>query len=66
MLVVKEGKEKDEGILALAKALQSEEVKAFIEENYEGCSHRYVLRSEYRPLKGAAECCSFFDGQSAV
>ena len=36
VLVVKEGNEKDEGILALAKALQSEEVKAFIEENYEG------------------------------
>ena len=36
VLVVKEGNEKDEEILALAKALQSEEVKAFIEENYEG------------------------------
>ena len=35
VLVVKEGNEKDEGILALAKALQSEEVNAFIEENYE-------------------------------
>ena len=30
VLVVKEGNEKDEGILALAKAMQSEEVKAFI------------------------------------
>ena len=36
VLVVKEGNEKDEGILALAKALQSEEVKAFIEGNYVG------------------------------
>ena len=36
VLAVKEGHEKDAGILALAKALQSEEVKKFIEENYDG------------------------------
>ena len=36
ILAVKEGHEKDEGILALVKALQSAEVKAFIEKTYEG------------------------------
>ena len=36
VLAVKEGHEKDAGILALAKVLQSEEVKKFIEENYDG------------------------------
>lgn len=36
VLVVKEGHEKDEAIQALVKALQSEEVKAYIEENYDG------------------------------
>ena len=35
-IVVKEGKENDEGIKALVKALQSAEVKAFIEKTYEG------------------------------
>ena len=36
VLTVKEGNENNEGIQALVKALQSEEVKAFIEETYEG------------------------------
>ena len=36
ILTVKEGKENDEGIKALVKALQSAEVKAFIEKTYEG------------------------------
>ena len=36
VLAVKEGSENDEGIQALVKALQSAEVKAFIEETYEG------------------------------
>ena len=36
VLTVKEGKEADEGIKALVKALQSAEVKAFIEKTYEG------------------------------
>ena len=36
ILVVKEGSEKNEGILALAKALQSDEVRAFIDETYQG------------------------------
>ncbi len=36
VLTVKEGRENDEGILALVKALQSEEVRAFIEETYNG------------------------------
>ncbi len=36
VLTVKEGKEKDEGILALVKALESAEVKDFIEKTYEG------------------------------
>ena len=36
ILVVKEGSEKNEGIQALAKALQSDEVRAFIDETYQG------------------------------
>ena len=36
VLTVKEGRENDPAIQALAKALQSDEVKAFIEENYGG------------------------------
>lgn len=36
VLAVKEGHEQDEGIQALVKAMQSAEVKAFIEETYEG------------------------------
>ncbi len=36
VLTVKEGNEENEGIQALVKALQSEEVKAFIEETYAG------------------------------
>ena len=36
VLVVKEGHENDEGIQALVKALQSDEVKQFIEETYDG------------------------------
>lgn len=36
ILAVKEGHENDEGILALVKAMQSAEVKAFIEKTYEG------------------------------
>ena len=36
VLTVKEGKESDEGIKALVKALQSAEVKAFIESTYDG------------------------------
>ena len=36
VLVVKEGSEKDEGIQALLKALQSDEVKTFIENKYDG------------------------------
>lgn len=35
-LVVKEGNETNEAILALAEALKSDEVKTFIEETYEG------------------------------
>jgi len=36
ILVVKEGNENNEGIQALAKALQSDEVRTFIEETYQG------------------------------
>lgn len=36
ILVVKEGNEKNAGILALAEALQSEEVRTFIESTYDG------------------------------
>jgi len=36
VLTVKEGNEKNEAIQALVKALQSDEVKAFIEETYDG------------------------------
>lgn len=36
VLVVKEGNENNDAIQALIKALQSEEVRAFIEETYEG------------------------------
>ena len=36
VLTVKEGRENDEAIQKLAQALQSDEVKAFIEENYGG------------------------------
>ncbi|MBR5318824.1 MAG: MetQ/NlpA family ABC transporter substrate-binding protein [Peptococcaceae bacterium] len=36
ILVVKEGNEESEEVQALVKALTSDEVKAFIEENYEG------------------------------
>jgi len=36
ILVVKEGNENNEGIVALSKALTSEEIKSFIEEKYEG------------------------------
>ena len=36
VLTVKEGRENDEAIQKLAQALQSDEVKAFIEENYSG------------------------------
>ena len=36
VLAVKEGRENDEAILALAKALQSEEVRSFIDEKYSG------------------------------
>ena len=36
ILVVKEGNENNEAILALAEALKSEQVKAFMEETYEG------------------------------
>ena len=36
VLVVKEGNENNEAILALAEALKSDEVKAFIEESYNG------------------------------
>ena len=35
-LVVKEGNEKNEGVQALAKALQSDEVRTFIDETYQG------------------------------
>ena len=36
VLAVKEGSEENEGILALVKALQSDEVRAFIESTYDG------------------------------
>ena len=36
VLAVKAGRENDEAIKKLAEALQSDEVKAFIEENYGG------------------------------
>ena len=36
MLAVKEGRESDPAIQALAKALCSDEVKAFIDETYAG------------------------------
>ena len=36
VLAVKEGKESSEGIQALVKALQSDEVRSFIEETYDG------------------------------
>ncbi|EAM0277822.1 MetQ/NlpA family ABC transporter substrate-binding protein, partial [Campylobacter upsaliensis] len=36
ILVVKEGKEQDPKIKALTKALQSEKIKKFIEEKYNG------------------------------
>ena len=36
ILVVKEGNEKNEGVQALAKALQSDEVRTFIDETYQG------------------------------
>ena len=36
VLAVKEGRENDEAIKKLAEALQSPEVRAFIEENYGG------------------------------
>lgn len=36
VLAVKEGRENDETVKALLKALQSEEVRTFIEENYQG------------------------------
>lgn len=36
ILVVKEGNEKNEGVLALAEVLKSETIKKFIEEHYEG------------------------------
>ena len=36
VLVVKEGNEENEGVLALIEALKSEEVRQFIEETYEG------------------------------
>ena len=36
VLTVKEGNEEDAGILALIEALKSDEVKAYIEETYEG------------------------------
>lgn len=36
VLVVKEGNEENEAILALAEALKSEKVKTFIKESYEG------------------------------
>ncbi len=36
MLAVKEGRENDETIKALIKALTSDEVKAFIDETYGG------------------------------
>ena len=36
VLAVKEGKESSEGIQALVKALQSDEVRTFIEETYDG------------------------------
>ena len=36
ILVVKEGNENDPAVQALVKALQSEEVKAFINETYNG------------------------------
>ena len=36
VLAVKEGNESSDGIKALVKALQSEEVKTFIEESYDG------------------------------
>ncbi|MBR6812099.1 MAG: MetQ/NlpA family ABC transporter substrate-binding protein [Oscillospiraceae bacterium] len=36
VLTVKEGKENDKGIQALVKALKSDAVKKFIEENYDG------------------------------
>ena len=36
VLAVKQGNEKNEGVLALVKALQSAEVKGFIEQTYDG------------------------------
>ena len=36
VLAVKEGRENDEAIQALVKALQSQQVKDYIEENYGG------------------------------
>ena len=36
MLVVKEGRENDELIQALAAALQSDEVRTYIERTYQG------------------------------
>ena len=36
ILVVKEGNEKNEGVLALAEVLKSATIKKFIEEHYEG------------------------------
>lgn len=36
VLVVKEGNENDEGVQALLKALESDEVRTFIEETYDG------------------------------
>ena len=36
ILVVKEGNEKNEGVLALAEVLKSETIKKFINEHYEG------------------------------
>ena len=36
VLAVKEGNENDEGIQALLAALESDEVKTFIEETYDG------------------------------
>ena len=36
MIAVREGHDKDENIVALVEALTSEEVKAYMEETYEG------------------------------
>lgn len=57
LLVVKEGNENNEGIQALAKALNSDEVRDYINDNYEGSvlpvfQQRDKDHKEGRPLGG--------------